>query len=72
MTYSTRRRCLQPTGALTKLPVADQVRLINASARMFDIFQMGCLTLQKLKSGGKQHVVVHNGSRSTFPRAERP
>ena len=25
---------------------------------MFDVFQTGCLTLQKLKSGGKQHVVV--------------
>jgi hypothetical protein len=46
------------TGYFTKLPVADQVRLINASARMFDVFQTGCLTLQKLKSGGKQHVVV--------------
>jgi len=48
------------TGLFSKLPVADQVRLINAAARMFDAFQTGCLTLQKLKTGGKQHVVVQH------------
>jgi hypothetical protein len=41
------------TGYFTKLPVADQVRLTNAAGRMFDVFQAGCLTLQKLQSGGK-------------------
>jgi len=46
------------TGLFTQLTVADQVRLVNTAGRMFDVFQVGCLTLQKLKAGGRQHVVV--------------
>lgn len=46
------------TEQFTTLPVPDQVRLVNAAARMFDSFQTGCLTLQKLKTGGRQHVIV--------------
>jgi hypothetical protein len=42
----------------TRMPIPDQVRMVNAAARMSDVFQTGCLTLQKLQSGGKQHVVV--------------
>jgi len=40
------------------IPYVELVRLTNAAARLFDVFQAGCLTLQKLKTGGKQHVVV--------------
>ena len=35
------------TGLFSKLPVADQVGLINAAARMFDAFQTGCGTTPK-------------------------
>src|SRR5262249_31430418 len=42
----------------TKLPVVEQMRYINAAARMFDASQAAALTLQKMQSGGKQHVIV--------------
>jgi hypothetical protein len=41
-----------------KMPVVEQIRFINAAARMFDASQTAALTLQKMQSGGKQHVVV--------------
>jgi hypothetical protein len=40
------------------LPLMDRARVAAAAARMFDTYNTGCLTLQKLKTGGKQHVVV--------------
>jgi hypothetical protein len=40
------------------LPAAEFARLSNAGARMFEVFQSGCLTVQKLKTGGRQHVIV--------------
>src|SRR5262249_20240726 len=41
-----------------QLQFVDIVRLTNGAARLFDCYQTSCLMLQKLKSGGKQHVVV--------------
>jgi len=38
--------------------IGDLAKLTNASARLFEVFQSGCLTLQKLKTSGRQHVVV--------------
>jgi hypothetical protein len=35
-------------------------RLLNASARMMECFQHGMLTLQKIRSGGQQTVVVQH------------
>jgi hypothetical protein len=35
-------------------------RLSNASARMIQVYQEGPLTLQKLRTGGKQTVVVQH------------
>ena len=35
-------------------------RLLNASARMMESFQHGMLTLQKIRSGGQQTVVVQH------------
>jgi hypothetical protein len=35
-------------------------RLSNASARMIQVYQEGLLTLQKLRTGGKQTVVVQH------------
>jgi hypothetical protein len=40
------------------LPPLEHARLLNTVARMFEAYSSGCLTLQKLKTGGKQHVVV--------------
>jgi hypothetical protein len=45
-------------GEQSKLPLVEHARLINAAARMFEVFQSGCVTLQKLKTGGRQHVIV--------------
>lgn len=45
-------------GALSQLLVVDAVRLTNAAARLFEVYQSGCSALHKLKTGGKQHVVV--------------
>ncbi len=36
----------------------EHARLLNAVARLFETYSSGCLTLQKLQTGGKQHVVV--------------
>ena len=35
------------------LPHVDAARLTNAAARLFEVYQAGCLTPQKLKSGGR-------------------
>ena len=32
--------------------------MLNVAARFFDVFQNGCLTLQRLQNGGQQRVVV--------------
>ena len=37
-----------------------EARLSNAAARMMRIFQEGLLTLQKIRTGGKQTVVVQH------------
>jgi hypothetical protein len=42
------------------LPPVEVARLTNAAARMMDLFQQGFLTLQKVRSGGKQTVVVQH------------
>ena len=42
------------------LPPVERARLANAAARLFEAFQTDCLTLQKLKTGGRQHVVVQH------------
>lgn len=41
------------------LPV-EMARLSNAAARMMQVFQEGLLTLQKIRTGGKQTVVVQH------------
>jgi hypothetical protein len=40
------------------LPPLEQARIVNAAARAFETYSSGCLTLQKLQTGGRQHVVV--------------
>jgi hypothetical protein len=44
----------------SSLPPVEMARLSNASARMMQIYQEGLLTLQKLRTGGKQTVVVQH------------
>lgn len=41
-----------------RLQPVDRVRLVNAAARMFDVYQTAALTLQKLKTKGQQRVIV--------------
>jgi hypothetical protein len=48
---------LQESPALTP---ADYARLTNAAARLFEISQTGSLTVQKLKTRGRQHVIVQH------------
>ncbi len=43
-----------------ELPPVERARLTNAAARMFEVYQSGCLTLLKLKTRGRQHVVVQH------------
>jgi hypothetical protein len=40
------------------LQPGEVARFTNASARMMDVYQAGCLALLKLKNGGKQRVLV--------------
>ena len=42
------------------LPPVEMARLSNASARMMQIYQESLLVLQKLRTGGKQTVVVQH------------
>jgi hypothetical protein len=44
----------------SSLPPVEMARLSNASARMMQIYQEAVLTLQKLRTGGKQTVVVQH------------
>ena len=41
-----------------RLQPVDRVRLVNAGARLMDVYQAASLTLQKLKRKGQQHVIV--------------
>jgi hypothetical protein len=41
-------------------PPVEHARLTNAAARLFEVAQGGCLTLQRMKTGGKQTVVVQH------------
>lgn len=41
-----------------RLPPVEAARLANAAARMMDVYQNACITLQKLKTKGTQRVVV--------------
>ena len=43
-----------------KLPPVELVRLTNGAARLMDIFQSLLLTLQRLRVGGKQTMVVQH------------
>ncbi len=42
------------------MPPVEEARLANAAARMMQIFQEGVLTLQKLKTGGRQTMIVQH------------
>ena len=41
-----------------RLPPVEAARLANAAARMMEVYQAACLTLQKLKTRGQQRVLV--------------
>ncbi len=43
-----------------RLPPVELARLTNAASRLFDVSQGGCVTLQRMKTGGKQHVIVQH------------
>ena len=43
-----------------RLPPVERARLTNAAARLFEVSQGGCLTLQRMKTGGTQTVVVQH------------
>ncbi len=49
---------LLETSQQPRLPAVELARLTNAAARQMDIYQAGCLVLQKLKARGQQRVVV--------------
>ena len=53
---------MRPVGRSSddRLPAVEQARLSNAAARMMQVFQEGFLTLQKIRTGGKQTVVVQH------------
>ena len=40
--------------------VANRTRLLRASGRMMDTFQRGLLTMQRLRTGGEQTIVVQH------------
>ncbi len=46
--------------AIDEDDTVEQTRLVNASARLMRTFQESLLTLQRLRTGGKQTVVVQH------------
>lgn len=48
-------RCLD-----NAMPPVEMARLSNAAARMMQVYQEALLTLQKLRTGGKQTLVVQH------------
>ena len=51
---------LMARGTDSRLPPAEMARLTNAAARMMDTYQTAFLTLLKIRTGGKQTVVVQH------------
>lgn len=47
-------------GTDSRLPPVEMAPLTNAAARMMDTYQAAFLTLQKIRTGGKQTVVVQH------------
>jgi centrosomal CEP104-like protein len=55
----------------SSLPPVEMARLSNSAARMRQIYQEALLTLQKLRTGGKQTVVVQHVQVSEGGQANR-
>jgi hypothetical protein len=53
--------------SFSELPPVERARLTNAAARMFEVFQNGCLTLLKLRTRGKQRVLVQHQQINVAP-----
>ena len=51
---------LMARGIDPRMPPVEMARLTNAAARMMDAYQAAFLTLQKIRTGGKQTVVVQH------------
>ena len=51
---------LSPTHPETMAVTADACRLANTMARLTTSYQSGVLALERVRSGGKQHVVVQH------------
>ena len=47
-------------GADTRLPPVETARLMNAGARLMQVFQEGLLALKKNRTGGRQQIVVQH------------
>ena len=54
------RRMYKRTGCINQHLSIEAGRMMNASARMMESFQHGLLTIQKVRSGGWQTVVVQH------------
>ncbi len=53
-------RMYKRTGCINQHLSIEAGRMMNASARMMESFQHGLLTIQKVRSGGRQTVVVQH------------
>ncbi len=51
---------LMARGIDSRMPPVEMARLTNAAARMMDTYQAAFLALQKIRTGGKQTVVVQH------------
>jgi hypothetical protein len=51
---------VQESHFLERLPPVEAARLTNAAARLFEVYQSGCLALLKLKAKGRQRVIVQH------------
>jgi predicted component of type VI protein secretion system len=47
-------------GLDSRLPPVEQARLLNAAARLMQVYQEGLIVLQRIRSGGQQTVVVQH------------
>src|SRR5438046_798293 len=58
LSSTTVRTCSMRLEGSVRLPPGEAARLTNAAARLFEVYQSGCLTLHKLKTGGTQRILV--------------
>lgn len=60
MTHQAAMKTMSRATRYVSIDTVEQVRLMNAAVRAMEVFQRGLLTLQRLRTGGQQTVIVQH------------